>query len=214
MHIKFRKLLILRRPHLTGEYDVASFFELPAKELFDLKSKPSVELLDSLYHIIKNMAIEEYVTRVDNALSEQQKHKLNVLASEDDRMVQSVMNPVIEHFLNSAVYERANVWFENYFKPALVKDMPLIENKSFTAAFEKVLVYILMLRKRLKKLQKMKKKCFFGKRHRVNKLIREIRARLCDWSIGYYGVLLYGFTLYSERSSNYLMFDMRFRREF
>ena len=159
------------------------------------------------------MAVEEYVTRVDNALSEQQKHKLNVLASDDDRTVQSIMNPAIEHLLNSAVYDRANVWFENYFKPALIQDMAFIENKSFAEAFEKALVNILMLRKRLKKLQKMKKKCFFGKRRRVKKLIREINARLCDKCVGYYGVLLYGFTLYSERSSNYLMFDMCFRRE-
>ena len=62
MHINFRKLLILERPHLTGEYDVASFFELPAKELYDLRNKPSIELLDSLYHIIKEMAIIEYNT--------------------------------------------------------------------------------------------------------------------------------------------------------
>ena len=203
----------MKRPHLTGEYDVASFFELPAKELFDLKNKPSVELLDSLYHIIKNMAVNEYVTRVDNALSEQQKRKLSALASNEEKEIPSIMSPAIGHFFNSAVRERADVWFEYYFKPALMTELSFVENKAFALEFEKALVDILMLRKRMKKLRKMEKKCFFRKRRRIQKLIKDIIARLSDKSVGYYGVLLYGFTLYSERSSNYLMFDMCFRRE-
>ena len=213
MHINFRKLLILGRPHLTGEYDVASFFELPAKELYDLRNKPSIELLDSLYHIIKEMAIKEYTSRVDNVLSERQKYILSVLANDGDMAVNSIMNPAIGYFFNNVIYERAVSWFDNCFKLPLINAMVFVENKEFAAEFEKVLLRIIMLRDRQRKLQKMEKKCFFKKKQRVKKLIRDIDIYLCDKSVGFYGVMLYGFTLYSERSSNYLMFDMRFRRE-
>ena len=201
MYIEIRKLLFLERPHLTGERDVASYLELPAEKLYKLKELHADELVEALFHILKQMAYMEYETRVENSLNELDKHQLNCLVDKEEKAIHPY-----------GVKDRAEAWFKHYAIPSIGAILPLEPDKPFSKAFEKKLLRIITLHKRLHRLMKIKRKCFFKKRERAEKLINEIRCYLADNSVGIYAILVYGFTLYSRKSKNYLMFDMHIQQ--
>lgn len=214
MYINIQKKLILNRPHLTGEHDVVSFAELPAEQLSKLKDLHADELVDALFQILKQIAVAEYVTRIEYSLSEREKEGLyyygRPMQNEFD-----FMDNAIHDALGSSNEKRKirfEVWFRNYFIPSIGNILPLEPDKAFEKEFEKKLNRVVCLRARKQKLMKIKKKCFFKKRARAEKLIGQIHDYLCDTSVGLYGVLLYAFTLYSRKSKNYLMFDMHIKQ--
>ena len=210
MNISITQKLFLKRPHLTGEYDVASYLELPAKDLFDLRYQPSSEDLAYFFSsIFKDLAVLEYVTRIDNALNENEKLRLNYLSDNPSDTKLVYMHSSYKNVLSSpSNYDRAEQWYKNDFIPKVLDSFPSAPDAKFAIEFDKVLERIMCLRKRCYKLSQMKKKCFFSykKKKRIEKLIDDIRCYLSDNSVGIYAILLYGFTIYSERSSNVLMF--------
>lgn len=213
--IHITKKLFLKRPHLTGEYDVVSYFDLPAKDLFDLRNLPPEELAYSFSHILKNVALYEYATRIDHALSKHSKEGLGYLARPDQTEIDFIVNALKDVFSPPSCAERAQMWYEHYFMPEVIRTLPLVADAKFAVEFEKVLLNIIRLKKRFAKLSKMKAKCFLSckKKKRIEKLMDNIRYYLLDHSVGIYAILLYGFTLYCEKSSNVLMFRWYLKNE-
>ena len=192
---------LLNRPHLTGEYDVASYFELPAEDLYELRSLPPEELVDSLSRILKNMALYEYHTRIEYVLSKDAKERLDCLVYPPHDFISHTLTPPTSS-------QRANAWYEHYFMQCLAFMPAVKQDREFALKFEKMLTQIIRLRKRAKKLQKMQNSCFFlsKKKKRAKKLISEIYYSLKSKSVGLYGIIVYAYTLYAERSSNDLFF--------
>lgn len=213
--IHITKKLFLKRPHLTGEYDVASYFELPAKDLFDLRNLPPEELAYSFSIILKNVALCEYATRIDYVLSNHTKQWLGILARPEQTEIDFIENALKDVLSPPSCAERAKMWYKHYFMPEVIRTLPLEVDTNFAVEFEKVLLHIIRLKKRFAKLSKMKAKCFLSckKKKRIDKLMDNICYYLLDHSVGIYAILLYGYKLYCEKSSNVLMFKWYLKNE-
>ncbi len=201
MFYEITEKYLLNHPHLIGEYDVASYFELPAEDLYKLQFLSAEELTDSLSDILKRMAIYMYTTRIEYTLDTEERMSLNYGARPHWDFISHTFNPPQRG-------ERAEVWYNRHFKHSLTF-MPTIKpNTEFSLKFERILAKVINLNNRKSKLYGIINKPFVSrkKKKQAHKLIDCIDNILCTNSVGFYGIIVYAYTLYLEKSSNSLYF--------